>query len=224
MDCGSNERGKEKDMDGCFWYENKIFDIAGKIVDCFYASVLWLVFSLPIVTFGASSTAFYYTIHKSVRGGRGYIWRSFWGAFRANWKQMTKIWLVMAAVFAFLFTDYRIMSQAVKQGRPFGGFCFAFLILMLFAAVWCIYIFAYAARFEGGWKATMKNAAILALLHLPWSILALGLLLASMLVVYLLPPSVLVVPAAVGCIYDLFLEKIFRKYMSQEDLERERQL
>lgn len=109
-------------MNSQFGYENPFFSMMNKIVDCFYASFLWIVFSLPIVTAGAASTAFYYTIHKCVRGSRGYVWQSFWSAFQSNGKQMTKIWLLMLGIFAFLFTDYRIMkSQWDTVSRL--GFC-----------------------------------------------------------------------------------------------------
>ena len=64
-------------MNNIFNYDNGFFRVVNKIVDGFWASILWFIFSLPVVTFGASTTAFYYTVHKSLRGNRGYVWRSF---------------------------------------------------------------------------------------------------------------------------------------------------
>ena len=60
-------------MGNLFNYDNKFFEIINKIVDCFFAGTLWILFSIPVITFGASTTAFYYTVHKSLRGNRGYI-------------------------------------------------------------------------------------------------------------------------------------------------------
>lgn len=209
-------------MNSQFGYENPFFSMMNKIVDCFYASFLWIVFSLPIVTAGAASTAFYYTIHKCVRGSRGYVWQSFWSAFRSNGKQMTKIWLLMLGIFAFLFTDYRIMKIAMGHGKPFGILCYAFAALLLFWTAWCMYLFAYAARFENGIKDTMKNTAIFVLLHLPWSVLVLAVLTVCVLAVYLLPPLCLLVPAGAGCLYEIILERIFCRYMPKEALDKER--
>ena len=45
-----------------------------------------------------------------------------------------------------------------------------------------------------------------------------------LLAMYLVPFMLLVLPAAVMYIYDIILEKIFRKYMSEEDLKRELEL
>ncbi len=211
-------------MNNIFSYDNGFFRVVNKIVDGFWASILWFVFSLPVVTAGASATAFYYTVHKSLRGNRGYIWRSFWDSFRSNFKQVTKIWLILLVVFAFLFADYRIMFVLLKQGSRLGMLYYVFFILMLFWAVWSVYIFAYSARFENGLKNTIKNAGIIALLNLPWSVVVLVLLLAGMLLIYLSPITVTFVPTVVMCLYDMFLEKIFRKYMSEEDLKKEEEL
>lgn len=211
-------------MNNIFNYDNGFFRVVNKIVDGFYASILWVLFSLPVVTFGASTTAFYYTVHKSLRGNRGYIWQSFWSSFKSNFKQVTKIWLVMLAVFAFLFADARIMFTSLKAGSQLGMLYYVFCFLLFFWAIWCVYLFAYSARFENGMKATMKNAGFIALLNLPWSLLVLALLLAGMLIIYLSPIMVTLVPAGVMYLYDMFLEKIFRKYMTEEDLKKEMEL
>mgnify|MGYP001080092822 CR=1 FL=1 len=207
-----------------FKLDNKFFEVVNKIVDSIYASLIWMVFSLPIFTLGASTTALYYTVHKSIKGNRGYVWRSFWSSFKSNFKQTTIMWVIMMVVFSFLFTDYQIMSAYLKQGSPLGMLSYFFFMLMLFWGIWCVYIFTYTARFENGIKAIMKNTAIIAVINLPWSILVLVLLAASLLVMYLVPFVITFLPAGLICIYDIILEKIYRKYMSEEDLKREIEL
>ncbi len=208
-------------MNNIFNYDNGFFRVINKIVDAFYVSILWVLFSLPIITFGASTTALYYTVHKSLCGDRGYVWRSFWNSFKSNFKQTTKIWLILAVLFAFLFADSRIMYVFLQQGSKLGALHYFFYFLLFFWAVWTVYIFAYSARFENSMKATMKNAAILAVLHLPWSLLLLLILLAGGLAVYLSPILITIVPSGAAVLYHMFLEKIFRKYMSEEDLKKE---
>lgn len=211
-------------MNHIFNYENGFWTFMNKLADAVIASLLWVVFSLPVITFGTSTTAFYYTVHKSLRGDCGYVWKSFWKSFKSNIKQTTKIWAVMMAVFAILFGDLRIMHMFLKQGSSFGMLSYIFYGLLFLCAIWCIYIFSYSARFENGMKATMKNAGMIALLNLPWSFLMLVLLIIGACVVYILPPVLILVPAVVMYVYNIFLEKIFRKYMSEEDLKKEEAL
>ena len=195
-----------------------------KVADGFFLCILWTVFSLPVFTLGAATTALYYVVHKSLRGNRGYVWKGFWYSFKSNFKQTTIIWLIMMVVFAFLFTDYQIMSAFLEKGSPLGMLSYFFFILMIFWSIWCVYIFTYSARFENGIKATLKNAIIIAIINLPWSVLVFVILAASLLAMYLVPFMLLVLPAAVMYIYDIILEKLFRKYMSEEDLKRELEL
>ena len=63
-----------------FNWDNKVFQALGKMVDCIALSAMWLVCCLPIITFGASTSALYYAVHKSVRGNRGYMTKNFFHA------------------------------------------------------------------------------------------------------------------------------------------------
>ena len=70
----------------------------------------------------------------------------------------------------------------------------------------------------------VQTCALPILLHLPWSVVVLVLMIAGSLLVYISPISITFVPAVVMYLYDMFLEKIFRKYMTEEDLKKEEEL
>ena len=61
-------------------------------------------------------------------------------------------------------------------------------------------------------------------MNLPWSILALALLAVGTLIVFISPITVTFIPTVVMYLYDILLEKIYRKYMTKEDLEKEEAL
>lgn len=65
-------------------------------------------------TIGASTTALYYTVHKSIRGDRGYTTRTFFGAFRDNFKAATLPYLIWLAVMIILGCDAYITYQVLK--------------------------------------------------------------------------------------------------------------
>lgn len=207
-------------------YENVFFRGVNKMVDGIFASVLWLLFCLPIVTAGTSTTAFYYTVHKVLRGNRGYVWRSFWHCFRSDFRQTVKVWLVMLAFFLLSFFSRNfIYVHFAVTGLGTRILYYFFSVVMLLLVVWAVYFFAHAARFQMHMKDSMKNTALLAVAHLPWSILILMLFVAGVYAIKLLFPfGFLFVPVLICCLYELILERIFRKYMSQEDLEREKEL
>ena len=210
---------------GFFNMENKFFQAMGQLADAFILSVLWLLFCIPVVTAGASTTALFYTAHKVLRRQQGYLWSAFWGAFKSNFKQSTIIGLVYLAVFLLLSIDWRITNQMGAQNPAYGAASYFFLVLMLFLTVWGIYTFAYTARFELGVAQTMKNGVLLLIAHFPWSLLIMVIFLVSLAIVFLVMPLfILIVPTGAAALYDIILDRIFRKYMSEEDLKREEEL
>ena len=72
-------------------FDNKIFQMLEKIIDCIYSSILWFIFSLPLITAGASTTALYYTVNKVIRYDRGNMSKEFFKAFKSNFRQSTLV-------------------------------------------------------------------------------------------------------------------------------------
>ena len=207
-------------MSGIFSYDNKVFDVLGKAVDCVYVCALWLIFNLPIVTIGASTTAFYETIHKVIRKSKGYVWRIFWNTFKTNFKKSTKIWLIQLAAIAILFLDMKIMQNFLEQGSKMGALYYFFYISLFFMYVWVIYTCAYSARIEDDMKVIMKNAAVMAILNLPWSLLMIVLAVATVMIVYISPIFAFVLPTGVFVLYDMILMRVFNKYVNMADEDK----
>ena len=67
-----------------FDIENPVMHYIVKVFDCMCLSILWLLFCLPVITAGASTTALYATVYHYIRKEEGHLWRTFWGAFREN--------------------------------------------------------------------------------------------------------------------------------------------
>lgn len=207
-------------MNGIFNYDNKVFEILGKAVDWIYISFLWLIFSLPVFTIGASTTALYETVHKVIRKSKGYVWRTFWTTFKMNFKKTTKIWMIQLVVVAVLFLDMKVMQSFLEQGSKLGSLYYFFYISLFFMYVWIIYTCAYAARIEDTVKTIMKNAAFMAVMNLPWAIVMIALFIAAVVLVSVSPICVFILPTGVFLLYDMILMKVFNKYVNMEDEDK----
>lgn len=204
-----------------FNVNNKFFSGLGKLVDCVWLSLLWFFCCIPVVTIGASSSALYYAVHKSIRGNRGYTTVNFFSAFKSNFKQATLSYLVWLVVMLVQFGDCLITGELLKTGSRLGLFYYFFLVLTVMGTGWGCYLFPYVARFENTIKMTLKNTVLLEIRHLPWSFLMMVLVLVSVVVIYIMPLVLFFWPALLTLIFDYILERLFRQYMSKEDLERE---
>lgn len=211
-------------MNRIFNMDNGVFRVLSKFVDCVYLSILFIFSSIPVFTIGASFTALYYTVQKVLKNERGYIAGEYWHAFKTNFKQGTIIWLIVLVIGIVFVVDFKIMQSMAEAGNVIGKVYPFFGVLLFLEIVWCIYIFPYLARFENKTKTIVKNAGFIAILNLPKTVLVIVLTAVFALVVYLIPLLMLIVPALYTWLLNLILEKIFRKYMSEEDKAMEDEL
>lgn len=208
-------------MDTIFNYNNKFWQAMTKIVSVCFVSILWFIWCVPIFTVGASTTAMYYTVNKVICHNRSYVFTEFWGSFKRNFKQATVIWLILLVLGIVFGADAMIMRAFYEVDNPAGKFFGVFYALLLLEVVWGIYIFGNLARFENTTKQILKNAILMAVAHFPRSLLILLLFVITMLLLRLLPFGILFLPACLTWLYNKILEKIFRKYMSEEAIKEE---
>lgn len=192
----------------------------GKLIDIVWLSLLWFICSLPIITIGASTCGLYYAINKSFKHDRGYTTSTFFHGFASNFKLATPIWLLSILGYAFIGTDL-YLSMNLMTGVAKTIFVAVFFVMILAIICWNLYTFPYISRFDNNIRKSMSNAGRLAFAELPWTFALLVLFVVTMIVYYLFMPAVLFVPAIYMWAANTILERIFRKYMSKEDLEAE---
>lgn len=90
-----------------FSIEGPIWRFFNFVYNLVVLHVLWVVYSLPIFTIGASTTALYYACMKMIRTNEGYVHRNFHHSFKQNFKQSTVIWLGMVVLLTLYVTDLR---------------------------------------------------------------------------------------------------------------------
>lgn len=211
-------------MQGLFRYDGLLNRSLSKMVDVACLSLLWTISSLPLITTGAATVALYYTVNKVIRHDRGGIWSEYWKSFSANFKQATPLWLLMMAIIYLLgVSSYSAYLLYISGGSTKWIFL-TVLIPFLLITMWAVYIFPSIARFSNPTKIVMKNCLLLAILNLPRSVLLVLIFVISVLLVLIVPMSIIFIPVVYMLLSGMILEKIFRKYMSPEDLAMEQEL
>ncbi len=197
-------------------YEN-VLNGFYKFLYLILVSIFWLAFCIPIFTAGASTTAMYYTVEKCVRHDRDRVWRSFWKSFRENFKQSTIVTLVLLAITVVLVFEILYIEVLVDAGDMPSGYLIALRVLVLLLCIYAAWIFFHMARFNGTLGAHLKNAFLFAILHLPMTIAMTVIGIGSILLIQLFIPLILIVPGITVLVMSIFSERVFRKYMSEED-------
>lgn len=210
-------------MAGFFNSDNKLWSSVNSAVDAILLNIMWLFTCIPIFTVGAATTAFYYTTHKVIRNQRSGIWKEYWSSFKGNFKQATKTWLIFLAIFVIFYFDINICVEYLKAGEKIGIMAYFFYGLLAVVLLWFMYVFAYIARFEDGIKTTLKNAAIMAFTNPGHSLIVLVLVVATVLGLWIVPLFSWFVPAIAMVFINLVMEKVFRKYMTEDELAEEQE-
>ncbi len=159
-------------MGQLFAMDGKVFGFLSRTADLVLLNLLWILFSLPVVTLGASTTALYTVLLKMARNEESYIFSGFVRAFRANFKQSTVIWCGMAAAAVLLHFDFYYIGHVTFHGSKL--LFMAFLLIAFLLAAGMSYVFPILAFFENSTKKAVKNALLMAAAYLPYTILILG--------------------------------------------------
>ena len=213
-------------MNHIFQIDNPFFRFMGNVADLVILNFLFLICCIPIVTIGASFTAAYYVALKKVRGEESYIARSFFHSFKQNFRQSTIIWLIFLFLGILLSFDFQIIKSLE------GSFAVILNYLMIVAAFFSIMIFLYVfpilARFYNPIKTTLKNALLMAVRHLPYTILMVAITAGFLFITFLNYTSLaysLLIWIVIGFaliifINSYFFRKIFDCYMPSEEQEQ----
>ncbi len=132
-------------------------------------NILWLLCCIPVFTAGAATVELYHTIFQYHTQQDDAIFRPFFRAFRANFKQSTILWLASLLLIGLLVFD---IVYLVSWGK---GTAVLFLLIVVTAVVlgMQVHLFPLIARFNMTARALIRTAVSLVVLHLPTTLLAL---------------------------------------------------
>ncbi len=206
-----------------FSIDNPVMKVLVKLFDLIALSVIWIGFSAPIITMGAASTALYATVYHHVRLGEGYLWKTYWEAFKENFKRATLSWLPMLAMILFLIFDIITIRYLIKNGHPLGAIFGILIVLLFVAVVWAQFLFAYCARFDGTVKDSLRYSFYLLMAHPLRSIGIMLLVVGLGALVLAIPGLAILYPAGQVWVTSYLIEAVFMNHMSEDDRERTEQ-
>jgi|SRR5690554_5243506 len=158
-------------MSNLFSTDGILYKACTVIYHLLLLNLLWFVFSLPVITTGASTTALFFVTGKIMRRESHSISREFWKSFKLNFKQATIIFIMLMAVFFVVFTN-------ITNIEAFGSLSIVvypvnIILLVLIIAIF-IYIFPLLSRYHLKTKDCFKLAVYLTFRHFMTTILCLA--------------------------------------------------
>lgn len=155
-----------------------------RLYDLTVLNLLFLVTCLPLFTIGAATAALYTVCFRMDTEKEAGIFRSYFRAFRENFRQGTILWLLFV-----LFGGACLVNMVLFSclSGTLQALWILFVGLFILAVMIFGYVFPLLSRFSNDIRSTLKNAVALCLGYLPrsvvmgilnifpWAILALNL-------------------------------------------------
>lgn len=203
--------------------DNVIHIFLNKLGDIIVANLLFLVCCIPIITIGPALTALYHCMLRTVKGNNNGTTKTFFRAFKENFRQSLIVWLGLLAVGFILFLNIRFLqntASVVSKPLFYVSLGIAGLVIIL-----ALYIFPVIAAFANTTMNLLKNAYVFAFLHFP-STLAIAVI--SILPMFMTYRDVKLLPLYACCwfffgfgltayVNSLLLYRMFKPFLEKED-------
>lgn len=186
----------------------------GWIGEIVMLSLLWVVFSMGIVTVGPATAALYDTVVHVMRRRETDLFPRFLQTFRAEFKTgclSALLWLVPAALLALLWRALSGMEDA-RFGLAAGVYGPVLLFLLVLCAGW---VFPLLSRFTFGFADLNRTALRLALGNILRSAVLALLILLGAAVIWVFTFPFLFVPGLVALLCSFLIEPVFARYEQQ---------
>ena len=205
-------------MENLFRYDSKFWEILEEISDIVILNFLFIIFSIPIITIGASSSALYTVSLKKTNEENISVFKEFMRSFKSNFKISTLAWIFTIILASMLFLDFYI-SNLISIKFIGLGLKFISTLVSILLIFNITYLFPMISKFDNKLKNTIINSTIISIQYLPYTIIMSILNILRIVLLCLLFNSyhyilffyIIIGFGIVSYINSIFLNKIFLK-------------
>lgn len=204
---------------GLFHYDSPFMTGLRKLVNYVFVGILWVIASLPVITFGAATTAMFYTAENTVHKDGEKLLSTFWCCFRKEFKQATVLWVI-----GLLLSVPLALNAYLLLTMELPSYIFAVLFAsVLFGFCWMQLWFPYLSTFQDTVGTLLGNTFRITLTRLPWVCVMLLLIaavgVATALALVFAPPALFLIPGIYGMSACRVFRMIFKNYLPKEEDE-----
>lgn len=174
-------------------------------------NVLWIIFSIPIVTMGAATTALFYVMGKHSRDEQINMIKDFWKGFISNFAQSTVVFIVMSicvGVLYFNIKNLHLVEDYIMLYIPFNIFILIEWILI------SVYVYPLISRYKLSTFDVFKKSFLLANTNLFRSIMSFLVIVGMFFLIYWKSYFLIFIMSIYAFLIYNILKGVFLKYES----------
>ena len=156
-------------MKNLFNLDTPLMQMLTRVGDMIIINFLTIICSLPIITAGAAISATHRIMQDFLMDNETTIVRTYFRAFKENFKQATLVWLALVVIIAALLADVFLINLFIQGSlRSFFVILLSAVALIVFAI--SMYIFPLLTRYRNTLPQHLRNSLILMITKLPRTI------------------------------------------------------
>ncbi len=202
--------------------EGAFFQFLSRIGDMILLNVLFLLCSLPVITFGASLAALHKMLQEITYDTDSSIVKGFFRAFGANFKQATLYWIILLVIAVSLYCDFLLIVTYFSGTMAAKWMLILLAVLGIIIACVAAYMIPLMVRYENTLRQHLSNAIVLTIIKLPKTVAMVALNFLPVLLFLISPTAfmqTLIFWFIIGFAFVAFLESTMLKSVFEE-LER----
>lgn len=208
-------------MSNLFNPDNKFFTFMGRVADLMILNILCIICCIPVITVGPAITAMFYVTLKMARNEESYVIRGFFHSFKQNFRQGVIIHLIMLVVGAVLLFDLYFTRQMSGENRLYMVLGYIFMVAIALYLMVFTYVYPMLAKFYNTIRNSFRNALLVSIRHLPYTVLMLLITAAPVILMFFVPQTaayvilfyILLGFSTIAYINSRFFVKIFDRYI-----------
>ena len=208
-------------MSNLFNPDNKFFTFMGRVADLMILNILCIICCIPVITVGPAITAMFYVTLKMARNEESYVIRGFFHSFKQNFRQGVIIHLIMLVVGAVLLFDLYFTRQMSGENRLYMVLGYIFMAAIALYLMVFTYVYPMLAKFYNTIRNSFRNALLVSIRHLPYTVLMLLITAAPVILMFFVPQTaayvilfyILLGFSTIAYINSRFFVKIFDRYI-----------
>lgn len=184
-----------------------------RTIDYVLLGLLWCLFSLPIITYGAATSAALITAEKSIRQDNGYLLVTFLKYFRQEFRQATGLWLIQLPI--NLVIGLNVWFIYIGKLPDIIEILIAAICLIVFCGtkLWL----AYQSTFNDSIKTILRNCMIIGvgrfLYVLGMGLVELAAFVGAFFVFWIMAPMMALIPGVHLFLYAALSRKALKPFM-----------
>ena len=195
-----------------FNLDNPFVTTLSRIGDVIILSVLWLVACIPLVTLGNATGALYETFHSVVLEEKGTLLKSFWSAYKRDWKRGCIITTLYEVGCLLLLTGLIGGYTYFREESWIGAVNLALAIFAVTILSMMLYNFLLLSCRGLSIKTQLGMSFVLGIRHFPTTLILIVMLIGSATLVEVFPLAVLFLPGFFCWLAGRWLRSVEKKY------------